>query len=267
MADYAIGDIQGCFDHFIALIKKLDIQWDKDRLFICGDIVNRGPNSLNTLRYCYAHKDNIQIVLGNHDLHLLAVAEGAHELRRKDTFDELLQPEFHYLIEWLAHQPLAFYEEKYQTLMVHAGVPNHWNLEDVLTRAQDVETVLQHHEKRKKFLRKMYNNEPRFWDDSHKKQAKLRYITNALTRIRYCDELGGLDLTCKVAPYMKPKGLYPWFSLPLSLESHIRIVFGHWASLDGDLSNERFEALDTGCVWGGLLTALNLETGERISVG
>ena len=152
MATYVVGDIQGCFSSLLKLLSAVNFCWGKDTLWVCGDLVNRGPDSLNTVRYLYEHRANVQIVLGNHDLHLLAVAEGSQSIKRKDNFEQLLLPENQDLIQWLRHQPLAYYDEQYKTLMVHAGVPVHWSLKKLLSCAQEVETALQNKAQRRRFF-------------------------------------------------------------------------------------------------------------------
>ncbi len=267
MATYAIGDLQGCYEAFIALLKKLNFNWDKDKLWLCGDLINRGPQSLNTLRYIYEHRERIKVVLGNHDLHMLAVATGAQSIKKKDTFQSIIErPENQDLIDWLYQQPLAHYSKKRKTLMVHAGVPAQWSIDEVLQHAKEVSKVLKKPNKREKFFKAMYGNEPSQWDSNLTGKARLRYITNALTRMRFCYRDGRLELGYKSAPDDRPDNLIPWYEQALKLEPDIRVVFGHWAALEGKLATDRFQALDTGCVWGGPLTALNLKTNERTCV-
>ncbi len=266
MATYAVGDIQGCFSDLLKLLDKMKFDWDKDKLWVCGDLVNRGPQSLNVVQYLYQYRDRVRIVLGNHDLHLLAVANGIGDMKFKDTFRGLLSPQNQHLIEWLYQQPLAHYSEKWNTLMVHAGVGPDWNLKQTLKYADEISSVLKDPKKRLEYFASMYGNEPDTWSPKLKGVDRWRYITNALTRMRFCYPDGRLDMLNKSAPGKQPSDLVPWFILRLKLEKKVRVVFGHWAALEGKLSNKRFEALDTGKVWGGHLTAMNLKTRERFCV-
>ena len=266
MATYIIGDIQGCFERLVCLLDKLQFNWNKDQLWVCGDLVNRGHQSLNTLRYLYEHRKQVQVVLGNHDLHLLAVASGLQPIKKKDTFQQLLQPQNDYLMDWLLKQPLAYFSSQYKILMVHAGVPQHWNLKQVLSASHQVEKALQNKYERCVFFQNIYGDMPAQWHKKLPTIDRLRYITNALTRMRYCYPDGSLELSCKQPPGWQPSPLVPWFQLPLKLEKDIKVCFGHWAALQGELDTHRFQALDTGCVWGGRLTAYHVEENIRISV-
>lgn len=267
MATWAVGDIQGCFSSLLQLLDTIEFDWQKDNLWLCGDLINRGPQSLNTLRYLYEHQDRVRIVLGNHDLHMLAVASGAQKIKRKDTFHDILEaPDSQELFDWLLQQPLARFNKSHNTLMVHAGIAQQWKLKKVLACSAEIETVLKNKKKREKFFNGMYGDLPNKWSNTLTGIERLRFITNAFTRMRFCYPDGSLDLACKSAPGKQSKPLKPWFKFPLKLESDVRIVFGHWAALEGKLATSRFQALDTGAVWGGKLTALNLKTGKRMSV-
>jgi bis(5'-nucleosyl)-tetraphosphatase (symmetrical) len=267
MATYVVGDIQGCFAPFQSLLDKVRFNPDKDRLWSVGDLVNRGPHNLETLRWFYAHRDNVTLVLGNHDLHLLAVSAGARAPSRKDNLDDILDaPDRETLIEWLHFQPLAYHESG--VTMVHAGIPPLWSIEDTLQRAWEVETALQG-ARCVEFLTEMYGNDPYVWDDQLSGLTRLRVITNYLTRMRYCTRKGKLDLISK-GPQPKPDALQgkkvaPWFSHKNRLTRGEKIIFGHWASLEGITDDHNTVALDTGCVWGHSLTLYHLETGERIA--
>ncbi|PWK53084.1 symmetrical bis(5'-nucleosyl)-tetraphosphatase [Pleionea mediterranea] len=267
MTAYAIGDLQGCYQSFQKLLATIKLDWQKDKLWLCGDLVNRGPQSLETLRFIYEHRERIKVVLGNHDLHMLAVASGAQSIKRKDTFLPIIESAAHQdLIEWLHQQPLARYGKNRRVLMVHAGVAQQWTLADALACSDEVSEVLQNNNKRSEFFNAMYGNEPELWSDALEGTDRLRFITNAFTRMRFCHRDGRLDMSNKCKPGKQPDDLKPWFKLPLNLEKKVQVVFGHWAALEGKLATKRFQALDTGCVWGGQLTALNLKTGERTSV-
>jgi bis(5'-nucleosyl)-tetraphosphatase (symmetrical) len=267
MAAWAVGDIQGCFNTLLRLLDKIKFDWRKDKLWVCGDLVNRGPQSLETLNYLYQHRERVKLVLGNHDLHLLAVASGVVAVKRKDSFHDVLEaPNCQQLMDWLLQQPLARYSKKHRTLMVHAGVPMHWNLQQTLEYSNEVQRVLQQPEKRIEFFANMYGDKPDQWSAELSGLDRLRYITNVFTRMRFCYPDGTLDLSCKDRPGKQKPPLIPWFDLPLRLEAEVRVVFGHWAALNGKLATPRFQALDTGAVWGGRLTALKLKNGKRISV-
>lgn len=264
MASYAVGDIQGCFSALLSLLDKLKFDWNQDKLWLCGDLVNRGPQSLNTLRYLFEHRERVKVVLGNHDLHLLAVASGVVAAKGKDNFHDIIDDKANQdLIDWLLQQPLVHFHSKRRQLMVHAGVAPGWTLKQTLSYAQEVSAVLQSPRLRADFLRYMYGNLPARWDAQLTGNDRLRFITNAFTRMRFCTADGQLDMVHKAAPENAPDGLKPWFKVPLQLEPDIQIIFGHWAALNGRLANARFQALDTGMVWGNRLTALNLKTLKR----
>ena len=267
MTTYVVGDIQGCFEPFKALLDKVGFSPDRDRLWSVGDLVNRGPGNLETLRWFYAHRDNVTMVLGNHDLHLLAVSCGARNPSHKDNLDDILEaPDRDQLIEWLHFQPLAHHENG--ITMVHAGIPPIWTVKDTLERAWEVENALQG-ARCLDFLCGMYGNEPYVWENSLSGMDRLRVITNYLTRMRYCTRKGKLDLVSKgpqpVPDALAGKKVAPWFSHETRLTKGETIIFGHWASLQGMTDDPQVIALDTGCVWGGALTAYILETGQRMT--
>lgn len=267
MSTFIVGDIQGCFEPFQHLLEQVKFNPDKDRLWSVGDLINRGPGNLDTLRWFFAHRDSVTMVLGNHDLHLMAVSAGTRKPSRKDNFHDILEaPDREQLIEWLHCQPLAHREDG--VTMVHAGIPPIWTVEDALGRANEVETMLQS-AACDDFFREMYGNEPLVWNDSLSGMTRLRVITNYLTRMRYCTRKGKLDLISK-GPQPIPDVLVgtkvaPWFSHPNRLAKGQRVIFGHWASLEGRTDNPNIIALDTGCVWGRAMTLFELETGRRIS--
>lgn len=263
MTTYAIGDLQGCHDQFSALLARIEAIAPDARLIIVGDIVNRGPKSLQTLRR--VREIGARIVLGNHDLNLLAVAAGLRTPHRSDTMDDILAAEDRdELLTWLRHQPLALYEHGH--LLVHAGVLPQWNVEQTLALAQEVESALQGDDWID-FLQKMYGNEPARWHDELQGTNRLRCIVNALTRIRYCTADGAMDFKSKEGSIeaSAADGLMPWFSLPSRQTADTPVVFGHWSTL-GLIVLPKLVALDTGCIWGGQLTAVNLETHTIVQV-
>ncbi|MDH3589782.1 MAG: symmetrical bis(5'-nucleosyl)-tetraphosphatase [Gammaproteobacteria bacterium] len=269
MAEYAIGDIQGCLSSLQQLIERLNFDPGSDRLWFTGDLVNRGPDSLATLRLVRELGDSAQCVLGNHDLHLLAVAAGAAKMKKRDTLSTILAaPDRRELLDWLRNRPLAIYESGF--LMVHAGVLPQWDISKTLACAAELETVLRSDDY-EEFLHHMYGNEPVRWDDELAGKARHRCIVNALTRLRYCKPDGEMDLTAKGPPGSQPDGYLPWFEVPGRASSGTNIIFGHWSTLgqseSGKPGKPGIYALDTGCVWGGKLTALPLgQPHKRVSV-
>ncbi|RCV87680.1 symmetrical bis(5'-nucleosyl)-tetraphosphatase [Billgrantia montanilacus] len=269
MTTYAIGDLQGCHAEFVELLERLAFDPRRDRLWLAGDLVNRGPASLACLREVRALGEAAVTVLGNHDLHLLAVARGGASLNRKDTLECILDaPDREALLDWLQSRPLLVREDlgdHGDTLMTHAGLLPQWSPAEATGLAREVEERLSS-EQSGAFLQRMYGNEPACWHDSLDGVERLRAIVNVLTRMRFIDAEGCLDFSAKEGLDSAPPGFAPWFCYPRQDEA--RLVFGHWAALEGQApgARARVEALDTGCVWGGRLTALNLSTGERSGV-
>jgi len=267
MSTYVVGDIQGCFEPFQHLLAQVRFNPDKDRLWSTGDLVNRGPQNLETLRWFYTHRDNVTVVLGNHDLHLMAVSASARKPSRSDNIQDIVEaPDREPLLQWLKCQPLVHHENK--VTLVHAGIPPMWTIEDALAFANEVETVLQS-EDAMAFFRAMYGNEPSAWNDDLSGMARLRVITNYLTRMRYCTPESELDLISKgpepIPGVLPGKEVAPWFRHPNRLAKDETILFGHWASLEGYSDDPNIIGLDTGCVWGRTLTFYELETGRRYS--
>lgn len=264
MSTYAIGDIQGCLGAFNALLTDIAFDPAKDHLLLAGDLVSRGEDSLGTLRRIYALRDNVTCVLGNHDLHLLALAAGAAEVRPKERdLGEILAAEDRdTLLDWLRHQPLAVALPDFGALLVHAGVPPLWSASETLARAAEVAAVIAG-DNANEFFHAMYGNTPAAWDDQLTGMPRLRVITNHLTRMRFVDEAGALELSTKGEADEPPPGFMPWFQHPRRKATDVRILFGHWAALAGQVQGANLEALDTGCVWGGSLTALRLEDNRR----
>ena len=267
MATWVIGDIQGCLEAFDALLEMLDPDPGTDRIWLAGDLVNRGPDSLGVLRR--AMRMGAECVLGNHDLHLLAVAQGARPCAAPDTFGPVLAaPDRERLLDWLRRRPLLHHDEGIGWTMVHGGLPPDWDLATARRRAAEVEEVLAG-ERAAAFLTHLYGNEASVEEAAECGWGHLRYTLNALTRIRYVTGDGRLDLSFAGAPEGRPEGLVPWFSAPARRSRGERVVFGHWATLDLDpeiAERENVRHVDTGCVWGGRLTALNLQSGAVRSV-
>lgn len=265
MSTYVIGDIQGCYKPFRALLKEVGFKPAKDTLWLAGDLVNRGPDNVSVLRYCADLGDRLKVVLGNHDLHLLAADAGARKPTRKDTLDDVLEAQDKdALLNWLRQQPIMYQQDDF--CLSHAGVPHIWSADQAEILAKEVEEVLRgtHYTD---YLHNMYGNEPNRWDDSLDSWDRLRTITNYFTRMRFIDPLGALDFSANEGPEDPPHGMMPWFTYPRRQEDENKIfLFGHWAALEGYSGKERFEALDSGCVWGGYLTAYCLENGKRYRV-
>lgn len=256
MAVYAIGDLQGCHDELQLLLEKLDFDTACDQAWFTGDLVNRGPKSLETLRTIRSMGDSAITVLGNHDLHLLAVAHGVSPPRRRDTFNDILEaPDRDELLDWLRHRPLLHHSQGFY--LIHAGLPPQWSLEDARIHAKEVEDVLQGPEPVALF-RQMYGNHPDQWSDSLTGWDRLRFTTNCLTRLRYCTPDGKLDFSEKGRPGTQRKGLIPWFDAASRQSMLDTVVFGHWSTL-GFHAAGNVIGLDTGCLWGGELTAVRLD--------
>jgi len=253
---YAIGDLQGCDQELRALLARLKFSADRDRLWFVGDLVNRGPGSLATLRKVRALGDNAIVVLGNHDLHLLAVACGAQRRRRSDTLDEVLAArDRDALIEWLLMRPLAHAEGR--DLMVHAGVVPQWTGARTLALAEEVSRALRRDPRA--LFEHMYGDEPDRWEERLAGYERLRFIINVLTRLRLCSA-DGRDISLKGPPPPPPPSpLRPWFEHPQRASRDMRVIFGHWSAL-GFIERPDVLGLDTGCVWGGSLTAVDLDS-------
>ncbi|GGM20278.1 bis(5'-nucleosyl)-tetraphosphatase, symmetrical [Pseudomonas asuensis] len=264
MTLYAVGDLQGCLDPLKCLLDEVRFDPAKDCLWLVGDLVNRGPQSLETLRFLYEMRESIITVLGNHDLHLLAVSLHPERMKKSDTLRKILKaPDCNELLMWLRQQPLLHYDESRDTILVHAGLPPQWTLEQALSLAKEVETVLQDDDRFPQFIEGMYGNEPTLWDDDLEGATRWRVITNYLTRMRFCAPDGTLELKTKEASGSAPDGYAPWFSHQGRLTRQHRLIFGHWAALEGRCDEPGVFALDTGCVWGNKMTLLNVDTGER----
>ena len=271
MAVYAIGDIQGCFDELMTLLAQIHFEPGHDHLWFVGDLVNRGPQSLQVLRYVRNLGESAVTVLGNHDLHLLAVAGGHTAARRDDTFHDVLNaPDRDALLHWLRHQPLLHHDSKLGDhgrgiTMIHAGLPPQWDLATARARAAEAENALRgahYHD----YLAAIYGNGPAQWSGTLSGSERWRFITNCFTRLRYCDAQGRLALKDKGAPGTQTAGYLPWFTVPGRASAGLEIVFGHWSTLDpatAACAEHHVHHLDTGCVWGGALTALRLDDSTR----
>lgn len=257
MATYAIGDIQGCYHALQALLARIEFNPETDRLWLVGDLINRGSGSLDVLRWCYSHQESLRVVLGNHDLHALVVANGIVSAHKGDTLDALLAAEDRdVLLDWLRHQPLAYHQDNY--LMVHAGLLPQWTAEQAVSYAAEVEAALQGDDYLY-FLRHMYGNMPNYWDASLTGIDRLRVITNAMTRLRVCTAAGEMEFKFKGELQDVPDGYLPWFDVPGRATQQTEVIFGHWSAL-GLQQRANLFALDTGCLWGGKLTAMEIHT-------
>lgn len=258
MPVYAIGDLQGCFDQLEKLLNEMAFDADRDRLWFVGDLVNRGPKSLQTLRFIKSLGERAVSVLGNHDLSLLAIAAGHVRKRRRDTVDDILQADDRdELLDWLRNRPLLHHDTDLGYTMIHAGLPPQWDLPTARACAEEVETALRGDDYGN-FLAHMYGDEPRRWSDDLRGWERLRFITNCFTRLRYCDTEGRLHLHSAGAPGSQPAPFVPWFDVPGRASAASRIVFGHWSSL-GAYTAPGIFCVDSGCLWGGQLSALRLD--------
>jgi bis(5'-nucleosyl)-tetraphosphatase (symmetrical) len=258
MALYAIGDVQGCDAELGTLLGTLKFSADRDSLWFVGDLVNRGPDSLKVLRRIRALGDAATVILGNHDLHLLAVAYGGARLRSDDTLDDILAaPDRAALLEWLQERPLMHEDTNLNVCMVHAGLAPQWDRTQARSCAHELEKALRRNPQ--KLFERLYGDQPDRWEDSLHGEERLRFIANCLTRLRYVDAEGRLALRAKGSPKKaQTKPLIPWFEAQPARWRGSRIVFGHWSTL-GFFRNADVTGLDTGCVWGDRLTALRLD--------
>jgi bis(5'-nucleosyl)-tetraphosphatase (symmetrical) len=259
MAVYAVGDVQGCAAELEALLEALAFDMRHDRLWFVGDLVNRGPRSLDVLRRVRALGDAAITVLGNHDLHLLAVARGASRPRRADASlaQVLAAPDRESLLDWLQSRPMLHHDAAIGVTMIHAGLPPQWDLATAQGCAAELETALRG-ERSGELFQQMYGDGPARWSESLDGVVRLRFITNCLTRLRVCERNGSLRLDYKGPAERLPEGLVPWFRAPQRRSRELRIVCGHWSAL-GLHEEAGVLLLDTGCVWGGALTAQRID--------
>jgi bis(5'-nucleosyl)-tetraphosphatase (symmetrical) len=259
MAIYVIGDVQGCYGNLKKLLKAIDFDKQSDRLWFVGDLVNRGPQSLKTLRFIRSLGESAVSVLGNHDLHLLALYYGQAKVRSSDSLSQVLEADdCKELMEWLRFRPLMHYDIGLNFAMVHAGIYPGWSLTESFERAAEVERALRG-ERIVDFLKGMYGNQPSIWSDQLSDMERLRFITNVFTRMRYLKHDGSLDLETKGAPQrVKASDVNPWFEFSQSAIKHNRLAFGHWSTLPTNQYGSCF-AIDSGCLWGGRITALRID--------
>lgn len=266
MAEYVVGDIQGCFSALVRLLDSVGFNPQNDQLIAVGDLIGRGPQALETIEYLYSLGDSFRTVLGNHDLHFLAVYSGIRKLKTKDKFDVLLaSPNIDKYIDWLRHKPLALALDEH-TLISHAGLYPQWSIKQALALSQEVSDSLQGKDWQK-VLKKMYGDQPNVWDEALTGSSRWRFIVNAFTRMRYMLAPNRLEFNCKDSPDLAPNTLYPWFNIEnVNLSSQDSVLFGHWATLAGQTHHPQFIALDTGYVWQQKLTMWQRQNGKKYSV-
>ncbi|HET7664031.1 MAG TPA: symmetrical bis(5'-nucleosyl)-tetraphosphatase [Rhodanobacteraceae bacterium] len=263
MAVYAIGDVQGCYPELQRLLERIRFDPANDKLWFCGDLVNRGGQSLEVLRLIHSLRDSSIVTLGNHDLSLLAVAERPREAQERvnpELREVLFAEDSVVLLEWLRRQKLLHHDETLGWIMVHAGLAPRWTVRQAIRAAADVERELTgpgHH----RLLKHLFGNRPAAWSPRLKGLDRSRATINVLTRMRYCDTHGRIDFDAKGMPGTQKAGLYPWFAVPGMRQRNTRIICGHWSAL-GRFAGLGVHALDTGCVWGGKLTAMRLDVPE-----
>lgn len=266
MATYFIGDIQGCFDELMLLLNKLNFDHRHDTLYLTGDLIGRGPDSLATLEFVTQHQNSIKTVLGNHDLHFLAICCGIKEAKPQDKFSQLLaSASLSYFVDYLRHQPLLIERPGDNLIVTHAGLSPQWDLAQAVSAARAVESWLKDDDY-PQLLAQMYSNEFNSWSANASRVERAIFSINALTRMRYCFADGSLEFSQKCPPQqLRAPELTPWFELKNPQLEHTRVVFGHWASLLGQASHPNAIALDTGCLWGYRLTAWCLESQQITS--
>jgi len=263
MSTYAIGDVQGCFNELLQLLDKINFDETNDRLWFVGDLVNRGPASLEVLNFVMKLDESAITILGNHDLHLLALAEEIVAPKKKDTLASILtSPDKQELTAWVRKQPLMHHDKDLQVSMTHAGLPPQWEIDQALALASEVTQVLTSDDYLS-FLKVMYGNTPNTWDENLTGNDRLRFIVNCFTRIRYLNDKNELNFSEKGAPGSQANHLTPWFMVENRKSKHDKIIFGHWSTVHlgtiTDFMSYNVYPIDTGCLWGGELTALRLE--------
>jgi bis(5'-nucleosyl)-tetraphosphatase (symmetrical) len=262
MAIYAIGDLQGCYDEFQRLLDLIEFNPEKDKIWLAGDIVNRGPKSLEVLRFIKSLGTGAITVLGNHDLHLLALSQGNMRHYKHGSLSDILNaPDRDELIHWLRHRYVMYHHNEPAYSLLHAGLPPQWDIKTALLHARELEVVLQgagFHD----FCHEMYGNQPEQWSDDLTGIDRLRYITNCFTRLRYCTRDGRLAMREKGSPGSQKTGVIPWFEISDRASCNDRIIFGHWSTL-GYYNAYNVWAIDTGCLWGGQLTALKVSKKKK----
>ena len=267
MALYAVGDLQGCLDPLKKLLDQIEFDPSRDELWLTGDLVSRGPDSLDTLRFVKTLGTCARCVLGNHDFHLLMADADCEPPPADGTLDAVLQsPDREELVAWLKQRPLFITDHERRLAMVHAALVPEWDLETAAALAGEIETCLRSDD-HAAFLENIYGDTPERWEETLDGYDRARVIINAMTRLRFCASDGSMALEYKRAPGTQPPGFHPWFELPHRRDPRYTLVFGHWSAL-GFTRRQGVLGLDTGCVWGGCLTAFRLDTerGERFSV-
>jgi len=270
MSTYVIGDIQGCYRELLDLLDAIKFDSTNDQLWFTGDLVNRGPESLAVLRFVKQLDENTIVTLGNHDLHLLAVARNPENKKSRDTLDAILSaPDREELLDWLRRLPLAHTDRDTGFTLVHAGLVPQWDLQKTMEVAHEAEAILKGSDFHK-FLDVMYGSRPRQWSDDLAGYDRIRFIVNCFTRLRYCSKSGKIDIEYKGAPGSEPEGIQPWFCINSRKTGKEKIIFGHWSTVSlGNITDFRkynVYPLDSGCVWGGTLTALRLDDETWFSV-
>lgn len=265
MAKYAIGDLQGCYEEFQALLHQVDFNPSKDHLYLVGDIVARGPNSLACLDYLYQNQDSVTVTLGNHDLHLIACYLLNKPINPKDKLSDVFDsPKLCAYIDLLLKQPIALWLEQEKVFISHAGLNPDWSIKQALAHANFAQRCYQSNDAAM-FFERMYEQHPADWNNQLTQFEQFRFIVNYFTRMRFLTLNGKLDLKFKGAN-TELNTIIPWFSHPRFTTFKKHIVFGHWASIEGKTNHSNIHALDTGCVWGGAMTLLELETKQRFRV-
>lgn len=267
MATYIIGDLQGCYDELQKLLKRIEYQPNIDELWFAGDLVNRGPKSLECLRFVKNLGAKSKMVLGNHDFHLLAAYSGVEKfLSKSDTLDDILNaPDVDELMDWLRQQPLMVRHDFLPLVMVHAGIPPQWTINEALAFANEVTNSLKQSDWQDQIRNELFGSEPSEWQVTLTGWDRLRYIVNAFARMRYCGVLGKLEFSQKGKPEKNSTEYQPWFTWPNRKNKDHEIFFGHWSTL-GAMDAYNIHTTDTGCLWGGKLTAYCLETQKRHTV-
>ena len=273
MANYAIGDVQGCFLELKGLLDLINFDPSHDKLWFVGDLINRGPDSLRTIEFIYGIKDSCHIVLGNHDMHFLAIADDLRKPFKEDTLNELLESKnLNQYKKWLKEQSLLYYEDiqcqegNKTYLMSHAGIPPHWSWQEALEAADEIKEALNDENLYRDYLENIYGDLPNKSHPDLNRIERMRLNTNYLTRMRFCKIDGELELETKGISSIEPQGFKAWFKHPLKVErENLHLIFGHWAALGGKTDNENITAMDTGCVWGYKLSAYRLEDSKVFS--
>lgn len=263
MSTYAIGDVQGCLASLKQLLEQIHYDPNQDTLWFTGDLINRGPDSLGTLRFIQSLPSSTICVLGNHDLALLAASCGAIELSANDTYQDILNaPDRSSLVDWLKNRPLFHHDASRQFSLAHAGIYPLWDLSQAQRLSKEVELLLRGPQYNQA-MHALFGDLPNYWDDTLKGWDRFRFIVNAFTRMRFCNDKGVLELGSKGSTHQH---LMPWFTVPNRKTQHDKVIIGHWAALQGKTNTPNVYALDTGCVWGNALTAICLETEQRFQV-